>query len=248
MARRVTPLDQDHIEPHMCSMDLRLYILSHLPFFQGLSADQIREINPQFVDRGYQSGVIIYTEGDPASRLYVVADGIVKLTQMSQSGKEVMLDVLKSGEFFGSLTHSARDVYTQTAYAQTPVCALSIEGRQFRQILKDHSQIALHVMDIMTERLRESQEMVRLISTAPVEQRIAFVLLKLADKLGEKDATGLLIQMPLSREDIANLTALTTETVSRVMSQFQKENLIQSGRQWVAISAKEELKNIAKIA
>ena len=49
---RNTPLDQNHIEPHMCSIDLRIYILNHLPFFQGLTAEQIKEINLLFVDRG----------------------------------------------------------------------------------------------------------------------------------------------------------------------------------------------------
>jgi len=244
---RNTPLDQDYIEPHMCSVDLRLYILSHLPFFQGLTAEQIREINLLFVDRGYKAGELIYAESSPAARLYVVADGIVKLTQLAQSGKEVMLDVLKSGEFFGSLTHRPKDQYSESAHAQNPVCALSIEGGQFRQILKMYSQVAIRVMDMMAERLKESQEMVRMISTAPVDQRIAFVLLKLADKLGEKNENGLLIQMPLSREDVANLTALTTETVSRVMSQFQKDGWIKTGRQWVAIVQKERLMDMPSI-
>lgn len=86
-----------------------------------------------------------------------------------------------------------------------------------------------------------------MISTAPVDQRIAFVLLKLADKLGEKNEVGLLIQMPLSREDIANLTALTTETVSRAMSQFQKDGWIKTGRQWVAIVQRERLMDLVSI-
>lgn len=244
---RSTPLDHDHISSHMCSIDLRLYILSRLPFFKGLTREQIQEINPLFVERGYDSGEMIHAEGDLASRLYVVADGNVKLTQLAQNGKEVLLDLLKSGEFFGSLTHNPQDRYANSAYAQTPVCTLSLVGGQFRQILKNHPQSMLLVMDIMAERLQNSQAMLRLVSTAPVEQRIAYVLLKLADKLGEKNEMGLLIQMPLSREDIANLTALTTETVSREMSKLQRNGLIKSGRQWVVILHPETLQELAHL-
>ena len=79
---------------------------------------------------------------------------------------------------------------------------------------------------------------------ALVEQRLAHVLLKLVEKIGEQDDVGLLIQMPLGRSDLAELTGTTTETASRVMSQFQKEGLIQTGRRWVAITNINELTSI----
>jgi CRP-like cAMP-binding protein len=235
MNRRKTPLDQEHIEPHMCDLDLRLYILGHLPFYKGLPASTIRDINELFTERGYAAGEIIYLEKSPASRLYVVADGNVKLMRHTLSGKDVMLDILNQGEFFGSMTHTEDDTYSETAHAHSPVCTLSIEGDDFRQILSSHPPVAMKVMDIMAQRLREAHEMVRLLSVSSVEQRLAQVLLKLGDKLGESVDVGLLIQLPLGRADLAELTGTTTETASRVMSQLQKEGLIQTGRRWVAI-------------
>lgn len=243
---RFTPLDQNHIEPHMCSLDLRLYILGQLPFFKNLSKDQILEINKKFVDRGYQSGDLIYAEGSAAERLYVMADGSVKLIQTSPQGKEVLLDVLTTGDFFGGLFPTSNDIYRESAYAQTPVCVISIENSEFRKILQNYPQVALSVMDIISERLRDSQSFIRLISTATAEQRVAYTLVKLSEKLGEKSDVGLLIQLPLSREDIANMSALTTETVSRIISKFQKQTLIKTGRKWVAIRNVEGLKNILR--
>lgn len=236
MDNRTTPLDHEHIEPHMCDLNLRLYVLEQLPFFNHLPNSSIRKINERFVERGYAEGELIYLEGSPAKRLYVIADGNVKLMRHTLSGKDVMLAILKQGEFFGSLSHKQDDIYFETAQALTQVCTLSIEGPDFRQILNDHPQVTLKVMDIMVRRLQEAQEMVHLLSVASVEQRLADVLLKLADKLGEPTDIGLLIQLPLGRADLAELTGTTTETVSRTMSQFQKENLIQTGRRWVAIT------------
>jgi CRP-like cAMP-binding protein len=225
----------------MCDLDLRLYILGRLPFFSGLSKKEIRDINGLFIERGYTPDQNIYFEGSSANRLYAVADGNVKLMRHTLSGKDVLLDILKPGEFFGSLSHQDEDTYSETAQAHTPVCTLSIEGDDFRRLVSEHPSVALTVLDIMARRLRGAQEMVRLLSVASVEQRLAHVLLKLGEKLGEPDQVGLLIQMPLGRSDLAELTGTTAETASRVMSQFQKEGMIQTGRQWVAITDKPRL-------
>lgn len=220
----------------MCDLGLRLYILGRLPFFQGLPASGIHEINELFTERGFLAGEIIYFESNPANRLYVVADGNVKLMHHTMSGKDIMFDILEQGEFFGSLAYEGNPAYNETAHAHTPVCTLSIEGQDFRQVLNEYPQVALKVVDIMTKRLRSAHEMVGLLSVAPVEQRLAHVLLKLGGKLGKQDEAGLLIQMPLGRNELAELTGTTAETASRVMSQLQKEGLIRTGRRWVAIT------------
>lgn len=230
----------------MCDLDLRLYIIGRLPFFKELPPATIQNINESFTERGYQAGEMIYLEGSTASRLNVVADGNVKLMRHTMSGKDVLLDVLVQGEFFGSLTFGEGDYYPESAVAQTPVCALSIEGENFRQVLRQHPSVSLKVMEVMDRRLREAHEMVRLLSTSSVEGRLAHVLLKLGDKLGEADEVGLLIQMPLGRGELAELTGTTTETASRVMSQFQKMKLIQTGRQWVAILDRTRLASLVE--
>ena len=225
----------------MCDLNLRLYVLGQLPFYKGLPQTNIVEINAMFIEHGYQAGEVIYFEKSPASRLFVVADGNVKLMQHTIGGKEVMLDILEQGEFFGGLTQGTNDCYFETAQAHTPVCTLSIERKDFRQVLVDNPPVALKVMDIIAERLVAAHEMMRLLSVASVEQRLAHVLLKLGEKLGEPDEVGLLIQMPLGRGELAELTGTTSETASRVMSQFQKRGLIKTGRRWVAIIDKSGL-------
>jgi CRP-like cAMP-binding protein len=230
----------------MCDLNLRLYVLAQLPFFKDLPVEEIQKINTMFVEYGYQAGEAIYIEKSAASRLYVVADGNVKLMRHTLGGKQVMLDILGQGDFFGGLTQGPRDVYSETAQAHTPVCTLSIAGKDFRQVLVDNPPVALHVMDLIAGRLVEAHEMMRLLSVAPVEQRLAHVLLKLGEKLGEPDEVGLLIQMPLGRGELAELTGTTPETASRVMSQFQKRGMIQTGRRWVAIKDKNGLAAISE--
>lgn len=243
-SRRKSPLDLEPIQPHMCSVELRLEILSHVPFFAGLSEPAISDINRHFIERGFTAGETIYFAGDPALHLYVVADGKIKLLRHTWSGKDVLLDLLTPGEFFGSLSTLDDDFYPDTAQAQTAACVLSIRSEGFRAILDKYPQAAITVLDVTTERLRGAHETIRQLSGFPVDKRIAHTLLKLGEKIGQKQAVGLLIQVPLSRDDLAEMTGTTTETASRIMSQFQKDGLVESGRQWVAIK---DLRRLAGI-
>lgn len=240
-SRRKIPLDTEAIPPQFCSIDLRLSLLSKLPFFTSLATPTLTEINSLFIEKGYVAGETISFAGDPAAHLFVVADGNVKLMQHTFSGQDVMLDALKQGEFFGSLSILGDDEYADTALAHIDCCVLSIGSDDFRRILQEYPQVSLKVIDIMAERLKSAHEMIRQLSAYSVEQRLAHVLLKLAAKLGQEKEVGLLIQLPLSRTDLAEMVGTTTETASRVMSRFQKEGLVRSGRQWVAITDREGL-------
>ncbi len=243
--RKRSPLEIKVTEPHQCSVDVRLKILGRVPFFKGLSPAALGQINTLFYEKGFAADETICAAGDPAEQLFVLADGRVRLLRHSLTGKEIVLDILAAGEFFGSLSTVPGDVYLETAQAQTPACVLTIGREVFRQILDQHPSVALKVLDIMAARLHASNERVHQLSVLPVEGRIAGILLRLSDKFGERRGGGLLIQVPLSRNDLAAMTGTTTESASRVMSQFQKDGLIQSGREWVSVMDREGLEAIA---
>ncbi len=245
--RRKTPVQVETVEPATCSVGLRLSILQKVPFFHVLTADEIGIVNEQFREFSFQPGKAIYFSGEQAAKLYVVAAGQVKLLRHSLSGQDVLLDVLQPGDYFGSFSPLADERYPDTAQAHTAVCVLSINAKAFHTLLNQYPSVALRVLDITARRLRETQEIVRQLSTDSVGQRIAAVLLKLAEKLGEVSNEIVLIQMPLSRVDLAQMTGTTTESASRIVSQFQKEGLIRTGRQWIAITDRTRLEKIAGI-
>jgi CRP-like cAMP-binding protein len=244
--RRKSPLTPEAFEPEQCSVELRLDILARVPFFASLSGEEMAGVNRLFREQGNTPGETIYLAGDPATRLYVVASGKVKLIRHTLSGQDVLLDVLTPGEFFGSLAALGDDVYPDTAQAQTAACVLGIGADEFRAILRAYPAVAVAVLDMVAGRLTAAHEMVRQLSAHSVERRIAYTLLKLAEKLGEERDVGLLIQMPLSREDLAGMTGTTLETASRVMSLFQKGGLVRSGRGWVAIADGAGLRAVAE--
>ena len=246
MARPKSPVRLDWVDPAVCSLEYRLKIIGRLPFFRHLPPDAISKINGLFHDRDVAAGERIYFEGDEAQHLFLVAMGKVKLVRTATSGREVLLDILRGGEYFGSLTIFGERAYTETAVAQTDCCILQISAQDFECILSDHSDVTRKVLEAVSQRLLASQEIVKQLSTYTAEQRIASALLRLARKLGEARGTNVLIQLPFSRQDLAAMTGSTTETVSRVMRRFVENGWIKSGRKWVTITNLKRLEELAK--
>lgn len=245
--RRKTPVQIKATEPHLCSVELRLKILHGTPFFSDLTHEQIVEVNRLFHEKGFDKGEYVYFAGDAAESLYIIAEGRVKLLRHASSGKDVMLDLLVPGEFFGTLSTSTESQYQETAQAVTSICALSIDRDQFRGILQQFPTVSMKVLDIVAARLETAHATIQQLSAQSAEKRIAATLLRLAAKLGENHDVGLLIQTPLTRDELAEMTATTPETASRVISQFQKEGWIATGRQWIALTNEDALTEIAQL-
>ena len=241
--RRKTPVEIVTTDVHMCSLDVRLRILGTIPFFKDLSASELEQVNRLFYEKGFEPGEFLYLTGDPGERLFVVAEGRVRLLRLAASGRQVMLDLLIPGDFFGALGPDAQP-YPDSAQAQTNVCALTISLEDFRGVLRTYPSAALHLLDAVSSRLASAHDSIHLLGSASAEKRIAHILLKLGRKLGQPDEVGLLIQTPLGRDELAEMTGITPETASRVISQFQKEGWIDTGRQWVALKDERALQEI----
>lgn len=246
MPRPKSPLRLQWIDPAACTLDYRLKIIGRLPFFRHLPLEVVREINARFHDRSFAADQPVYYEGDSAEQLYLIAMGRVKLLRNTTSGHEVVLDILHGGEYFGSLKALGADSYNETAITQTDGCILQISSQDFETILRQHPDVTLKVLHAVGRRLEESRELVKQLSTYTVEQRLASALLRLANKLGEEKEAGVLLQLPLSRQDLAAMTGATAETVSRVMSRFADQGLIRSGRKWIAVADRKGLEAALK--
>ena len=243
--RRTTPLAQGCEAPHHCPRPLRLDVLAHARYFAGLSRDDIAAIDERMQVRGYTENETIYRAREPASHLFVVATGRVKLQRPALDGTGVLVEVLTPGTLFGSVSASGSTAYADTAQALTVTCALRISTAGFREVLHQHPEIALTVLDDVAARLEQAQEMVRRLAGGTVDQRVAATLLTLADKLGEPRGDSILLQLPLTREDFAAMTGTTTESVSRALSKFRRQGLVETGRRWTALTDRAGLAAIA---
>lgn len=239
--RRHKPVSRTQAQPEHCSLELRLQILSDLPFFEGIPDGTMQVINSSFKEHGVEAGEMIYFSSDPADVLYVIAQGKIKLLRHSRFGKDVLLDVLTPGDFFGMLSTLGREEHTETAAAITSCCLLAVRSEDFQSILERHPSTGPKVIQALAQRLQDAHETIRLLSTHQVDKRLAAVLLKLGDRIGAQHGLGLLIDMPLSRQELAEMTGSSQETISRIMSDFQARDWIASGREWIALKNTEAI-------
>ncbi|WP_417564176.1 Crp/Fnr family transcriptional regulator [Microbacterium sp.] len=234
-ARRRIPLREVTL-PHVCPRPVRMYVLSRAEYFAGLTEEELGRIDDRMQATSWREGDTLYHAGDPAGHLYIVAEGRVKLTQTTAAGVETVADVLAPGELFGAMGALGEPVHLQSAVAMVGSCALRMDQEAFRAVLREHPAVALRVLDDVAARLARAHTDIGGQSTDTVAQRAATALLRLADKLGQdRGADGVMIEVPLSRTDLAGLARSTPESVSRVMSRWRRERVIESGRRWTAI-------------
>ncbi len=244
--RRETPLKNIKLEKGHCSIGVRLNKLGMVPFFQELSESDLEKVNQHFRARHFDRGDVIYREEETASLLRIVVAGKVKLVRHTLEGKDVLIDMLQPGEYFGSLPSIGDEKYMETAIAQTQACVLSVGTDDFRNILNQYPSVAVKALEITAGRLKESQEQIKQLRTRSVENRIAHVLTMLSDKFGEESEVGLLIQVPLSRKELADMVGTTAETASRIISRFQEKDWVSTGRQWIAIKNQEKIRDLSQ--
>lgn len=239
------PLRPAPADPHTCSIDVRHRVLELSPMFSGLDEAGLAEVNGFCRAVNFSEGEAIYHAGDPAERLYVVAIGVAKLSRVSADGREVLTDVLTPGDFLGALPALGQEVYAESGQALTPLCLLLFESRSIDLILRNHPEVAVATLEAVSGRLASAREVIHRLSTGTVEQRLAVALGLLQDRVGEPDESGVLLQMPLTRDDLAGMVASTPETVSRTLSAWRQQGLVEAGRRWLRILDQDGLAAIA---
>lgn len=243
--RRTIPLREITL-PHQCPRPVRMFVLARAPYFVGLGEEELDRIDRRMQTSSWSAGAYLYHAGDPADSLYVVAEGRVKLSQVTPDGTETVSDILVPGELFGAMGSVGEPYHLQSASALVGTCTLRIGQDDFRQVLATEPVVGLRVLDDVAARLIRAQSDVGGQGTETVAQRTATALLRLADKLGEdRGADGILLEVPLSRADLAGLARSTPESVSRVMSRWRKQGVIDSGRRWTAVLDRQRLEDEA---
>jgi CRP/FNR family transcriptional regulator, nitrogen oxide reductase regulator len=246
MPRR-TPLSVPESDPRTCSLGARVVALGRVPFFAGLSHDALHQVDGRTAMRAVDAGEAVYLSGRPARRLYVVATGVVKLTAVVADGTEVLLDVLGSGSFLGTLPTLGSSRYAEDAWTMTPGCLLSFEAGQFEAVLAEHPRVARDALVAVGRRLHAAQERIQRGAASSTQARIASTLLVLAERLGVVDGDRIVIDVPLAREDLASLAGCAPETVSRSLAAWRRDGVVDTGRRWVALRAPDVLAQIAGV-
>lgn len=218
--------------------------LSKISLFNALTPSEIKEINPYITKVSFKKKDVIFSEGDPPDWFYIVLNGKVKITKLSQEGKEIILEIISPMDFFGGLAVIKGFPYPANAIAMEDAELLKISRSNLMRILDRFPNLMYCMALQLSDRMKESHEALKNIALERVEARIASLLLKLADKTGKETENGLLIDMKLTKQDIAEMVGTTVETSIRTMSKFKKLGLVSEREGKIIIKDINKLKTL----
>lgn len=199
---------------------------SRVPIFENLDCDELEEIALQIEHKSFDKGSMIFTEGSDANTLFFINVGKIKLYKYNKDGKEQILHILTNGDFFGELDLIKSSNYQFNAKAMDNAKICTLKKSEVKNIILKKPEIALKLLESVGERLSAIENLAQNLSTNDVDARIAYLLLNLMDKYSEELEGKKLINLPLSREDMANYIGVTRETISRKLKKFEDEELI----------------------
>ena len=204
--------------------------------FKGLTSEQFTGLLKKGRKIKLQPKSILFNQGDPAKSCFLVNRGRLRLTKLNEQGKEVILRYIGSGELTAAIAVLKNWTYPVTAESIEVTDVTGWDKPTMVQLMRRYPDIAINLLGIILERIEDVQHRFLEICTEHVDQRIARSLLRLMRRAGSKTPEGIHIDIPLSRQNIADYSGTTLYTVSRTLSAWEKKGWIQSGRERLVVT------------
>jgi CRP/FNR family transcriptional regulator, nitrogen oxide reductase regulator len=221
-------------------------ILRVARLFQGLNEEALESCVASALRIEKTPGEIFFQQGDQAKRFFLLCRGRVKVTQITPEGHQVVARYAGQGQMFGCVPMYGGKEYPATATAVTRSTALAWDRATTDRLMGQYPRVAISALQILGDELAEVRLRYQELATERVEQRVARALVRLVRQAGKKVDAGVLIEFPLSRQDLAELTGTTLHTVSRILSGWEDEGVIQSGRRRIVIRKPHRLVSLAE--
>jgi len=216
-------------------MAIQEEFMKSIPYFSGLSPADLDSIKQSIFEKRAERGDIILFEGEPAEALFFVVSGVVKVFKTSAEGKEQILSIVRPGESFNDVPIFDEGSNPASAQAMGPVVLYGIRKNELKVALQNHPQVALNIIKVLAERVRQLVSLVEDLSFRHVIGRVAKILLEHA---GDGAAPG----PRLTQQEMAAIAGTAREVVGRSLKALEEEGMIKLDRHRIVITNKEALK------
>lgn len=233
--------------PDLTAAERELLVSS--PWLSSLAEPERRAIVARSRLRAAAPGETLFHQGAEVEGLHVLVGGRVKLSRLGPEGDEVIMRMVAPGDLFAALAALDRDPpprYPVAATALAPSRVAFWPRPEVRRVLARHPELSNALLGEMADRARELQDRLREVATERVPQRMAHVLLRLAERRGRETDRGVAIDFPLTREDLARMAGTTLYTASRLLSGWAAEGVVGAGRRQVVVRSPRRLEEIAR--
>ena len=218
--------NETHAHNHVCDHHhpngTKKSCIALVPIFNHLEEEQMKEIMLTAQSVTYKRGEVVYQAGDQSDSLYIVNRGKIKIYRLSESGKEQLVRILNPGDFTGELAlfSEARHESYAEAMSETQVCL--IKRSDLQEFLLKYPSISLKILAEFSNRLEQSEKQTTRFATEKVETRIALFLAECLDRESQSNV----LELPMSKKDLASYLGTTPETISRKMSELEEAGYI----------------------
>ncbi len=220
-------------------------LVSALPLFAGLAPADLDAVLREAHAIHHPKNSAVFEQGAEVHSFYVLLHGHVRATKTTPSGQQVVVRYVSPGEMFGVAPAIGLSQYPATATAVDDSIVLAWPSAAWPRLIAEHPALAANTLAMLGGRLQDSQVRVVEMSTEQVERRVAHALLRLIEQAGREVPTGIEIDFPISRQDIAEMTGTTLHTVSRILSAWEDRGLIDGGRQRIVVCDRQKLAALA---
>jgi CRP/FNR family transcriptional regulator, nitrogen oxide reductase regulator len=227
-------------------MPLDRWLIADVPLFQGLDDAALDDILRNARSTRYAKDAAIFEEEEEAHSFFLLLHGHVRVAKTTPDGSQVIVRYINEGELMGIAAAIGRTTYPATAVAAVDSVAIAWPTSAWSGLASRYPSFAGNAYANIGTRLQETQQRVVEMSTEQVEQRVAHALLRLVQQAGRKTDEGIEIDFPITRQDIAEMTGTTLHTVSRILSGWEGEGVVASGRQKVTVTDPHALMLIAE--
>ncbi|HTI15409.1 MAG TPA: Crp/Fnr family transcriptional regulator [Dictyobacter sp.] len=209
--------------------------LKQVNIFSGLGDEDIRELVSVAKKRTFRAGEVIFHRDDPGQVLYVIKEGKVKISLISPDGQEISLVVLGKGEYFGEMALLDGLPRSADAVALEKVESYTLQRSDFQKTIINNPKIAIRVMEVLSERLRKTDQQVEDLIFLDVYGRVAKKLLELSETHGIQVEHGVRIDVRLTQQELASMVGASRESVNKVLGYFTDKQYISTDRHRITL-------------
>jgi CRP/FNR family transcriptional regulator, cyclic AMP receptor protein len=214
-------------------------------FLEALTPDEAADLRASGRERHYDAGVALFHEGDDAGSVIVLLAGRAKLTVPLSSDREVIIAVRGPGDLLGELAALVDAPRSATVVTIEPVDALIVSGSAFAAFLDRNARVGLVILRLVAERLLYADLQQAQFATHDVVGRVAHRLVELTDRFGVETGDGIVLDVPLSQEELAGWTGASREAVNKALQVLRSLHMIQTGRRRFTVLDADGLRRIA---
>ena len=201
-------------------------ISKKISLFTALTYEELKKVHEKFIIKKFKKNEVIFREEDTNEYMYVILDGEVKVVKSTETAKEILIARHQSGDFFGELSLIDGKTSPATIIATKDTVTAIIPKKNFYALLNIQSKVLDNLLHILCSRIRDALKKIRMLNLDNSAQRIKMLFFMLSENYGETTDAGTILNIKLIHQDIADMTGLTRETVTRILNKLQKSGEI----------------------